>query len=119
MATLTREEENTIRQLADYERISGIIWIVFGILQCLTLFLAIAGIWNIFAGRSALRMAKRIRALDPEVPNAFQPIGMLVGFALINLIFGGVIGIAFVIFDFFVRDRVLSNTHLFSRISTV
>lgn len=31
-----------------------------------------------------------------------------------NLLLGGIIGVVFVVFDFIIRDMVLSNRHLFN-----
>jgi hypothetical protein len=108
------EEETTIRRLADYERLSGIFWIVLGILLCLTIIGAIAGVWNILAGRSGLGLAKRIRERDPGVPSEYEGTTGLIVIGLVNLFLGGAIGILFVAFDFYVRDQVLKNKHLFT-----
>ncbi len=42
---------NVIRRIADYERMSGILWIVLGVIQICTVVGIIAGVWNVFAGR--------------------------------------------------------------------
>lgn len=109
------DEENLIRRIADYERISGYIWIVIGIMQILSLFGIIAGIWNIFAGRSSLKLVPHIRARSSRVPSAFENIGGLVVIGLVNFFLGGVIGVVFVAFDFYIRDLVLTNRRLFCR----
>lgn len=106
-------DANTIRQIADYERISGYVWIVFGIIQILSLFGIVAGIWNIFAGRSRLKVAPHIMARNKAVPEVFDGIGSLVVIGIVNVLLGGVIGVVFVGFDFFIRDKVLSNRRLF------
>ena len=107
-------DETLIRRISDYERISGIIWIVFGALQICTIYLALAGAWNIYAGIACIGTSKRILERDARIPKAFEGIGMLVAFFVINLIFGGVIGILFVAFDFYIRDLILKNAHLFT-----
>jgi len=107
-------DEATLKQLADYERISGVIWIVFGALQVLFVFTAIAGIWNIFAGISRLRMAKLIERRDASVPASYESVTQLVIIAVINALFGAMIGIVFVGFDFYVRDKVLQHQSLFT-----
>ena len=107
-------EEITVRRIADYERISGIFWIVLGVLQILTIFGAIAGIWNLFAGGSRIRMAGLILRRHPGVPAAFAGVAQLIVIAVLNLLLGGIIGIVFVVFDFVIRDKVLSNQHLFA-----
>lgn len=100
-------------KIAGYEYLSGIFWIVLGIIQCLTCVGAIAGAWNIYAATRRFRLAKAIRALDPGVPAAFQDAGPLVVMAAVNLILGGVIGVVFVAFDAYIRSQVLKNAHVF------
>jgi hypothetical protein len=110
---MTNQDDNLIRRIADYERISGILWIVFAIFQIISVVGIIAGVWNIIAGFSRIAIAKDIRARKSTVPAAFEGVLQLVIIGIINLVFGGVIGVVFVCFDFFVRDKVLSNRHLF------
>jgi hypothetical protein len=106
-------DEATVRRIADYEKASGVLWIIIGVLQCLTLIGLIAGIWNIFAGVSRLRLSPLILQRHPGVVAAFEGIGQLIVIGVINLFLGGLIGVAFVIFDFVIRDMVLRNRHLF------
>ena len=103
-----------VRRLTDYEKISGALWVAIGIFQCLTVLGIIAGIWNVFAGWTRFKMSKRIFARDATVPADFEPIGGLIVIGIINLILGGVIGLVFVAFDFFIRDKVLSNAQVFT-----
>lgn len=117
------QDHDTIRRMHDYERLSGIFWIILGILQVssiLVLWLPgpIIGIWNIFAGTSRLKMASQIAARDANVPSAFEGMGHLIAIGVANLLIGGVIGIAFVALDFFIRDKILSNRHLFTGMQT-
>lgn len=104
---------DVIRQVADYERISGILWLILGILQVISVFGIIAGVWNILAGISRIRLVRRIQARDPRVVAAFSGMAGLIVIGVINLLIGGVIGVIFVAFDFYVRDKVLSNAQLF------
>ncbi len=108
------EEQNILRRIADYERVSCILWIALGAIQICLLWTAIAGIWNIIAAISRWKLPKRIRDLDPTIPQAFEGIALLVIIGLINLVLGGIIGVAFVAFDFYIRDKVLTNAHLFT-----
>jgi len=105
--------DNLIRRIADYERISGALWLGIAIIQILTIFGIIAGIWNIYAAITRFGVAKQIRAKHPGIPKTFEPITGLIVIGLINLIFGGVIGLVFVGFDFYIRDKVLTNAQLF------
>ncbi|MBI5230643.1 MAG: hypothetical protein HY876_00575 [Coriobacteriales bacterium] len=106
--------EGTVRTIAGYERTSAILWLVLGVVQCVTVVGAIAGVWNIFAALSRFRLSRAIVARDPGVPGAFEPIGGLIAIGLVNLVFGGAVGVLFVILDIYVREQVLENRHLFA-----
>jgi GYF domain 2 len=111
------QDELTVRRIADYERISGILWILFGIIQICMIYTIIAGVWNVIAGISRISMSRSIRKRNAGVPAAFEGVGQLVVIGIINLVFGAVIGLIFVALDFYVRDKVLSNRHLFNGLS--
>jgi hypothetical protein len=116
MATgITTSGDDFVRRIADYERISGILWLIIGIIQVLTIIGVVAGIWNIVAATTRFRRSTQVRARHPGIPKAFEPIVGLVVVGVINLIFGGIIGVFFVGFDFYIRDQVLSHAHLFRR----
>ena len=107
------QDDILIARIADYQRISGILWIVIGIIQVLLIYTVIAGVWNIFAGVSRIRMVDRIKRREANIPTEFESVTQLVIIGVINLVFGGLIGLVFVGFDFFIRDKILSNRHLF------
>lgn len=107
------ERENLARQLADYEKLSGVLWIVLGAIQICLVVTALAGVWNVFAGLSRLGMARRIRAYDPLVPKAYEGIVQLVVIGIVNFLLGGFIGLVLVGLDFYIRDKVLSNRWAF------
>lgn len=113
-AAAVNESDDTIRRIADYQRISGVLWIILGIVQILSVYGIIAGLWNIPGGISRLRQATRIRARDSTIPAAFEPVVGLVVIGVINLVAGGVIGVAVVGFDFWIRDRVLKHRGIFT-----
>ncbi|MDA1143225.1 MAG: hypothetical protein O3B01_32100 [Planctomycetota bacterium] len=108
-------EETTLRRLHDWERLSSIFWIIWGVIQCFTGWLIIAGIWNIVNGIAARKLLPRILAKDATIPNDYEPVAPLVVIGVVNLVLGGVIGVGFVIFDFWIRDVVLKNKHLFDK----
>jgi hypothetical protein len=103
-----------IERIADYERAAAIIWLVFGILQIVSVVAIIAGIWNIFAALTRFNVSPMIRARDPAIPQMFESITQLIVIGVINLLVGGVIGVVFIAFDFYVRNLVLEHRHLFA-----
>jgi hypothetical protein len=107
-------EQNLIRRIADYERLSCIFWIVLGVIQICLVWTAIAGIWNIIASISRWKLPDRIRRRDPTIPQDYKGIKQLVIIGIVNLLLGGFIGVLFVAFDFYIRDKVLTNAHLFT-----
>ena len=109
------QADSLARNIANYERLSGILWIVLGIVQLFSLVLFIAGIWNIFAGITRLAGSSAIERRQSDVPARFQGIVGLVLIGLVNLFFGAILGLLFVALDFWVRQRVLDNRAIFNR----
>ncbi len=119
--TKENESEGLLRSIADYERISCVIWLVLGIIQlCLGILfilffpMLIAGAWNVILVILRWSRPDRIRRRDSTVPDAYRGIAGLVITGILNILFGLIIGILVVIFDFFIREKILSNAHLFT-----
>jgi hypothetical protein len=109
----SKDRADFIRRLAEFEKISAILWLVLSIIQIISVIAIIAGVWNLFASFSRFGMVKKIRNADPQVPSDYEGIGQLVVIGLINLFLGAVIGVVFVVLDFYVRDQILKNRHVF------
>lgn len=103
------------RSIATYERVSGVLWIVIGVLQVASVVLIIAGAWNIFAGITRLSAAPAIERREARVPAMFQGVVGLVLIGLVNLFFGAVFGVVMVVVDFVIRQQVLDNRRIFNR----
>jgi ABC-type uncharacterized transport system permease subunit len=108
------EADRKARSIATYERASGIAWILIGVLQIAMVITILAGVWNIIAGVSRLRLAPAIERRHYSVPTAFDGIGMLVTIGLINLFFGAFFGVVMVAVDFVIRQIVLDNRDIFT-----
>ena len=108
-------DDATIRRIAEYERMSAIVWAVIAVVQILSVVAIIAGAWNLYAAWTRHRIVPHIQARNSAVPAAFESITGLVIIGLINLFLGGVIGVVGIILDIVVRDHVLRNRHLFNR----
>lgn len=109
-------DDQAIRRIADYERISATLWLILGVIQILMIVTIIAGVWNVIAAWSRFKVSPMIRQRDSRVPAFYEGITQLVIVGVINLLFGGVIGVLFVIFDFVIRDMVLNHQHLFANV---
>jgi hypothetical protein len=102
------------RGFASYERTSGWVWIAIGILQVVLLITILAGAWNIYVGINRGKLSPRIERRDPYIPATFEPLTGYVISGILNLVLGGVLGVALVAFDLYVRDQILKNRHLFT-----
>lgn len=118
-------EQTLIRRIHDYQRISGFLWIAFGVLQVLAacplalmlvgIPIALMGAWNIYAGMTHLKIAPAILMRDETIPARFESMTSLIVVTILNLVLGAIIGALFCIIDFYVRDQILANRHLFTQ----
>lgn len=102
------------RRFADYQKVSGWLWIAIAVVQIITVLGAIAGVWNLVVGITRILSAKKIRARHSDVPKMFEGVAWLVVIAIINVLLGAVVGIALVAVDFWIRDRLLKSAHIFT-----
>lgn len=93
---------------------SNVAWLIVGIIQCVLVYTAAAGVWNVVNAIVALRNVKNITAHNPGVVPYFEGRKTwLIVLAVVNVVLGGVIGVVLVLFDWFVRDFVLRNRSAF------
>ena len=112
---MTEEDsDNFIRRMAEYEKISAILWLVLAIFQIICIITIVAGVWNLVAAISRFQMVKEIRNRNPAVPAAYEGVTMLIVIGFINFFLGAAIGVVFVAFDFYIRDQILKNQAVFS-----
>jgi len=109
------DDDALVRGFSSYERTSGYVWIAIGIIQVICLITIIAGVWNIYVGINRGKLAAQIERRDPYVPATFEPLTTYIISAALNLVLGGVLGLAMVVADVYVRDQVLKNRQLFEQ----
>ncbi|WP_276620408.1 hypothetical protein [Syntrophomonas wolfei] len=113
-ATAPSASDQVAARIRKCELISGILWLIIGIVQLVFVWTAAAGVWNIFFSIMRLRSVKSIYAGNPEiVPWYDGRQNWLIAFAIVNLVLGGVVGVFLVAFDWWVRDFVLKNRAVF------
>lgn len=96
------------------EIVSGVVWIIIGLIQCIAVFTAAAGVWNIVNAIVSLRNMRNIQPGNPHVVSYFdQRKVWLIVMAVVNIILGGVVGVLLVAFNWYVRDYVLQNRAAF------
>ena len=96
------------------EVVSGVAWLLIGVVQLLMVYTAAAGVWNVINAIVALRNSKNITPGNPHVIPYFEGRKVwLIVMAVVNLILGGVVGALLVLFDWHVRDFVLRNRSAF------
>ncbi|MCM1113892.1 MAG: zinc ribbon domain-containing protein [Clostridium sp.] len=110
------ESDLYFKKLSDYEKTSGIIWLVIGIIQICTLVGAICGIWNIIAACSRLKYGNELLKKPKDVINNFEnQLAQIIIIMILNIFFGAIIGVVGSIFDLFVRNYVIENKQYFSK----
>lgn len=121
LAQGSASDEQVLERIAGYERVSAILWFCLGGMQLLAgaidgfkIALIVAGVWNIHAASTHLKLPDRIRARSPGIPAMYEKqVTQLIIIGVLNLVLGGVIGVAFVVFDFIIRGIVLRHRALF------
>ena len=118
-AMMPNSEQSVIRRIHDWEHLSSVMWIVLGAIQIVAGF-ALAGvptavgILNVIGAIQSRKLLPRILNRDTTIPEEYQPMVWMVLAGVYNLFLGGIIGIGLTIFDFVIRDKVLSNRQLFN-----
>ena len=96
------------------ELISGLLWLVIGAVQVFLVYTAAAGVWNVINAIIRLRSVGNIRVGNLEVVPWYEKRRTsLIVFAVVNIVLGGVVGVALVAFDWWVRDYVIKNKTAF------
>lgn len=108
------DPDAVVRKIKTFEIISNVIWLILGIGQCIAVYTAAAGIWNIVNAIIGLRKVKSIVVGNESVVPAYENSNtQLIIFAVVNLVLGAGIGIILVLFDFYIRSYVLKNRSAF------
>lgn len=109
-----KDAEDFIRRIADYQRISAILWLVISIVQICSLVAIIAGLCNLFTSLSRFGAVKKILTRATDVPSEFEGLRQLIVIGIINFFLGAVVGVVFVGLDLYIRDQILKNRQVFS-----
>ncbi|MCM1264723.1 MAG: zinc ribbon domain-containing protein [Candidatus Gastranaerophilales bacterium] len=104
-----------IRKIAGFQKTSNIFWLILAILQICSVYLIIAGIWNLIGTITYWKFPERIQNQDTTIPQDYEGIAGLIIMAIVNLCVGGILGILLIAFDFYIRNLVLENKHLFNK----
>lgn len=98
------------------EMVSGIIWICVGGIQTLISifafwYLIFVGIWNIVFGIKRVNKKDKLLYMSiDEIYNDYSSrLASIIVFLVLNVLFGGIIGVAGAIYDLVVRNYVIQN----------
>lgn len=108
------DDEMIAKRIRDHAKTCAILWVVCGALQVLTCVGIIAGVWNIVIGVRALKSVENIQVGNRAVYDSYDNgLTMLIVGAVINFVFGLIVGCALSAYEFYIRDQVLKNRHVF------
>ena len=68
----TTDKQYQANRLAGYVRLSAILWLVISVLQIISIYLIIAGIWNLFCAITSFSYEKKILNRDADVPERYE-----------------------------------------------
>ncbi|MBR4439619.1 MAG: zinc ribbon domain-containing protein [Clostridia bacterium] len=107
-------DTNKYTELSAKLRSSSVYWLVIGIIQVVSPAIFI-GIWNLVQSRKRKQLAEVIEKQRPRgLCAVFEASkGRLIFFFVLNLLFGAILGIIGVLYDFHVRRFVLDNRQTF------
>ena len=104
-------------KLAEKVKTNAIIWLIIGLLQCLSGVLIIVGILNIMSSIKDMNYSKNLPQNPVNIVATFEPVSMPIIVFVYNLIFGGVIGVVGSIYYFVaIRGFVMENRTVFDEI---
>ena len=115
---MSEQLRKAANELAEKEKLAAIIWLVIGIMQCLSGVLIIAGAWNIYASITRFKQAEAVKNPWPGLVDAYDKWqSNIIVSIVINVIFGGLIGVVGGLYDMFVvRNYVLQNKDIFNEV---
>ncbi len=107
--------QSVCKTVSEREKISAIIWLIIGILQCLSCAGIVAGAWNIYAAYTSFKRSTAVLQPWPGIVDTYEKSMTTIIISLvINLILGGVVGVAGALYDMFaIRQYVLENKEVF------
>lgn len=110
---------NTHKQLAktlsEREQLSAILWLIIGIIQVISCAGVVCGVWNIYCAYCRFKQSKAVLTPYPGLVQSYDKwMTNIIISIVINVILGGVIGVAAAIFDMIgIRGYVLENKQAF------
>ena len=108
--------DRLLNSLSQKIHTNAILWMVLGVIQCVTMIGIIAGLWNIYAAWNDLKYSKECLTKPSGIVQRFEPINGYIIALVINLVLGGVIGVVGVAYEMIaIRGFVLENKSYFAQ----
>jgi uncharacterized membrane protein len=103
------------KTLSERAQISAILWLIIGIIQVISLAGVICGAWNIYCAYCRFKQSKAVLTPYPGLVQSYDKwMTNIIVSIVINVLLGGVIGVAAAIFDLLaIRGYVLENKQTF------
>ena len=112
---MENKHKQCVKTLSEREQLSAILWLIIGILQVITIAGVVCGVWNIYCAYCRFKQSKAVLTPYPGLVQSYDKwMTNLIISIVINVILGGVIGVAAAIFDLIgIRGYVLENKQIF------
>ena len=112
---MENKHKQCVKTLSEREQLSAILWLIIGILQVITIAGVVCGVWNIYCAYCRFKQSKAVLTPYPGLVQSYDKwMTNIIISIVINVILGGVIGVAAAIFDLIgIRGYVLENKQIF------
>lgn len=110
-----KDFDTIVKTLSEREKLSAIFWLIVGIIQCITCAGIVCGVWNIYASVTRFKQSKAVLTPWTGIVQSYENslTSIIIGI-VINVVLGGVIGVAASIYDLIaIRGYVLENRSVF------
>ncbi len=115
-STVGGAPDQLLNSLSQKIHTNAILWMVLGVIQCVTMIGIIAGIWNIYAAWNDLKYSKECLTNPRGIVQRFEPVNGYIIALVINLVLGGVIGVVGVAYEMIaIRGFVMENKSYFEQ----
>ena len=111
-----KNDQHLLEQLSQRANANGIIWLVIGIVQVISVIGVLMGVFNIIGGLYYMKYSKTVLENPKGIVEQFEPLAGAIFSLVFNLIFGGVIGVVCIIYYLVsLRGLVMENRDYFEQ----
>lgn len=117
---VNNKHKQCAKTLAEREQLSAILWAIIGVIQIISIAGIACGVWNVYCAYCRFKQSKAVLNPYPGLVESYDKwMTNIIISIVLNVVLGGVIGVAAAIFDMVgIRGYVLENKQIFEEMET-